>query len=401
LQDCAVIRLTQGRLAWYAPGGGDTLRYLDEDGAKEQLSAAVAQPGTQLVFAAPGGDVRLQTIEINPDEKKHIEKSLPYMLEEELISDVDEMHFASSFQGKSTLRVAACLRSKMNYWQGLLGDFQTISQWLPEPLLLPWRPGEWVLVIESGTAIVRLGEFEGFTVELDLLPVMLESAMGEHSDQPDTIVVYGQRQEEDVARVPEALRSAVQWRKGGLGAALLLRDETHNPLNLLQGNFAVRLPFTRWWKQWRAVAAVISLAFCLQLVATYSEFVSLQRENTQLSAAVEQSYRKANPRGAMVDAEKQLSRQLSALQGSAQAGGFVSLMSRLGEVIHANPGTSIASINYSDKADEVRMNISANNFESVETIRTAMNQAGLSAKMESSSAQGDKVRARMRIGADL
>ncbi len=76
-------------------------------------------------------------------------------------------------------------------------------------------------------------------------------------------------------------------------------------------------------------------------------------------------------------------------------------MSRLGEVIHANPGTSIASINYSDKADEVRMNISANNFESVETIRTAMNQAGLSAKTQSSSAQGDKVSARMRIGADL
>jgi general secretion pathway protein L len=401
LQDCAVIRLTEGRLAWYAPGGGDTLRYLDEVDAKEQLSALVAQPGTQLIFAAPGGDVRLQNVEINPDEKKHIEKSLPYMLEEELIDDVEKMHFASSFQDKSTLRVAACLRSKMNDWQALLGDFQAIGQWLPEPLLLPWQSSEWTLVMESSCAIVRLGVFEGFTVELDLLPVMLASAVAEHSDQPETIVVYGQRQEEDVARVPEALRNAVQWRKGGLGAALLLRDETHSPLNLLQGEFAVRLPFTRWWKQWRAVAAVIGLAFCLQLVATYTEFASLQRENTQLRAAVEQSYRTANPRGAMVDAEKQLSRQLGALQGSAHSGGFVSLLSRLGEVIHANPGASIASINYSDKADEVRMNISADNFESVETIRTAMNQAGLSAKTESSSAQGDKVRARMRIGADL
>ena len=377
------------------------MRYLDEDGAKEQLSAAVAQPGTLLVFAAPGGDVRLQSVEINVDEKKHIEKSLPYILEEELISDVDKMHFVSSLQNKSTLRVAACLRSKMNYWGDLLGDFRSVGQWVPEPLLLPWQSGEWTMIIESDTAIVRLGEFHGFTVELQLLPVMLGSAMGECSDQPETIVVYGQHQEEDVARVPEALRSAVQWRKGGLGAALLLRDEVHNPLNLLQGEFAVRLPFTRWWKQWRAVAAVIGLAFCLQLAATYTEFVGLQRENTQLRAAVEQSYRKANPLGAMVDAEKQLSRQLAALQGSAQSGGFVSLMSRLGEVIHENPGASVASINYSDKADEVRMNISANNFESVETIRTAMNQAGLSAKMESSSAQGDKVSARMRIGSGL
>lgn len=401
MQDCAVIRLTEGRLAWYAPGAGDTLRYLDEDGTKEQLSAALAQPGAQLIFAAPGGDVRLQSLEITPDEKKHIEKSLPYMLEEELISDVDKMHFASSFQGKSTLWVAACLRSKMNDWQQLLGDFQATGQWLPEPLLLPLQSGEWTLVIESRTAIVRLGDFEGFTIELDLLEVMLESAMGDHRDQPKTIVIYGQHQEEDVARVPEALKSVVQWRKGTLGTALLLRDATDTPLNLLQGEFAVRLPFTRWWTQWRAVAAVIGLAFCLQLVAMYTEFIGLQAENTQLRAAVEQSYRKANPRGAIVDAEKQLSRQLAALQGSAHSGGFVSLLSRLGKVIHANPGARIASINYNDKADEVRMNLSAANFESVETIRTAMNQAGLSAKTESSSAQGDKVSARMRIGADL
>jgi len=179
---------------------------------------------------------------------------------------------------------------------------------------------------------------------------------------------------------------------------MLLSHPSSQPFNLLQGDFAVRLPLARWWKQWRAVAAVIGLAFCVQLAATYAEFASLQRQNTALRLAVEQSYRKAYPRGAMVDAQKQLSRQLSALRGSSQASGFVSLMHRVGEVISSHPGTSIASINYNDKGDEIRMNITASDFEAVDDIRSSLNRAGLSAKMESSNAQGDQVRARMRIG---
>lgn len=44
------------------------------------------------------------------------------------------------------------------------------------------------------------------------------------------------------------------------------------------------------------------------------------------------------------------------------------------------------------------MNILAANFEAVEQVRAGINEAGLQAVMESSSAQGDKVRARLRVG---
>ena len=51
-----------------------------------------------------------------------------------------------------------------------------------------------------------------------------------------------------------------------------------------------------------------------------------------------------------------------------------------------------------DKADEMRMNLVAADFEAVEELRSKINAAGLEAIMESSNAQGDKVRARLRIG---
>jgi len=400
VQDCAVIRLIDGGLAWYSPGAGDTPRPLDLEENREQLKVAVAQPGSTAYFAAPGTDVRLCQLAISPEEKKHIDKSLPFMLEEGIVAELDELHFASMMQGKSDLIAAVCANSKMHEWQALLADFDSINHWIPEPLLLPWQSGEWSIVIEASQALVRTGLFQGFAIELALLPAALESALQAGSGLPQAVIIYGLDQDVDTAYVPAEMRDIVQWRRGGMGAALMLGQSDALTFNLLQGDFAVRLPLQRWWKQWRAVAAVLLVAFCIQMVATWAEFASLKRQNEELRLAVEQSYRKAYPQGVMVDAEKQLKRKLAGLRGSGNGSGFVSMMSRVGEVIAARPGTGIASINYNDKGDEIRMNILASDFEAVEDIRTAMIQAGLGAQMESSNAQGDKVRARMRIASE-
>ena len=400
MQDCAVIRLIDGGLAWYPPGAGDAPLALDTEANREQLRIAAGQPGSTMYFAAPGTDVCLCQLDISPEEKKHIDKSLPFMLEEGLVAELDELHIASMMQGKSHLIAAVCSNAKVRQWQDLLAEFDGINHWIPEPLLLPWQEGEWCLVLEPNQAVVRTGPFEGFAIELELLPAVLESALQASAEPPQAVIIYGQNQDTDIACMPDEVRDLVQWRRGGLGSALMLSQSHSSSFNLLQGDFAVRLPLQRWWKQWRAVAAILLVAFCIQLAATWAEFASLERENEELRLAVEQSYRKANPRGALVDAEKQLKRQLAALRGSGGGSGFVSLMNRVGEVIAAKPGTGIASINYNDKGDEIRMNILARDFAAVEDIRTAMNRAGLNAQMESSNAQGDQVRARMRIASE-
>ena len=144
---------------------------------------------------------------------------------------------------------------------------------------------------------------------------------------------------------------------------------------------------------------VVSLVQDLvQLGAAYADYRQLAAQNVALRTAVQDSYRRAFPRGQVVDAEKQLQRQLDALRGTAQTSGFVSLVEQVGAAVAGMPQTSIATMNYNDKADEMRMNIVAADFEGVERLRSRINESGLEAVMESSSAQGDKVRARLRVG---
>ena len=396
MQNIAVIRLVQGRLAWYPPGASDEPHWLDNDAEREKLRATLVQRLVTPCFAAPGSDVRLLPLPVSTEEKKHIGKSLPFMLEEQVAADIETLHFAAMPLDKDNFSVAVCALDKMREWQTVLADYPGINNWVPEPLLLPWREGEWCLVLEDDSAIVRTGHCEGCSIERDILPTLLASALDEMTT-PHTVIVYGRDQASDMALLPADLQGKVQWRAGNLYSALMLGDTAETALNLLQAAFAPRLPLARWWRQWRAVAAVLAIAFAVHLLATYADYRNLKTENLALRTAVQDSYRKAYPKGAVVDAEKQLRRQLDALRGSAQTSGFVSLIDRVGSVIASSPGTTIATINYSDKSDEMRMNIQAADFEAVEQMREDINKAGLQAVMESSSAQGDRVRARLRV----
>ncbi|NND66453.1 MAG: type II secretion system protein GspL [Halioglobus sp.] len=395
MRSTAVVRLIDGRLAWYPPGASDGPQWLDDEIQADTLRAALSQRRMRVVFAAPGADVRLLRLSVTPEEKKHIDRSLPFMLEEQVAADVEDLHFAHQAQDKTQYTVGVVASDAMAGWEAHLSDFQGITTWVPEPLLLPWQRGEWCLVLEGERAILRCGSADGFSVERDLLPILLGGLTGEDAT-PEAIVIYGADQAADTDLVPEQLRDRVQWRDGDFYSALLLADE-EVPLNLLQGDFAPRLPLGRWWRHWRAAAALFVAAFLLQLVALYADYRNLNAQNLALRGAVEESYRKANPRGVINEAERQLTRQLNALRGTGQTSGFTSLMHRVGTAVASMPGTSIASINYSDKGDSMRMNVVAKDFEGVEQLRQKLAGAGLKAVMESSNAQDKGVRARLRV----
>jgi type II secretion system protein L len=350
-----------------------------------------------LVFAAPGEDVRLQEVEFSTAEKRHIAKSLPFMLEDEFASDLESMHLATQPLDKLRLAVASCEVSRILGWADLLQDLPTLAQWVPEPLLLPWQPGELVLVIEEETVVARAGPCMGFTVERELAGQMI-AAIG--SEGITSLVAYGQDQERDSALIPEELRDRLQWRSGGFASALMLADDSRQRLNLLQGQFGPSLPLKHWWRQWRWPAAAMAAAFAVQVAASYTDYSLLESENLRMRQQIEETYRTVNPKGAVADHEKQLRRQLAELKGGAQGGSFVSLIESVGRVVQSHKGAQLLSVNFSSKLGDVRINLLAPDFAAVESIRTELTGAGLRVDLENSNAQGEQVRARFKVGED-
>ena len=148
---------------------------------------------------------------------------------------------------------------------------------------------------------------------------------------------------------------------------------------------------------WPLVAGLAVAAVVLQLLGSLMQVSQLESENLNLQQAVEARYRAVNPKGRLQDAEKQLSNQLAELSGKGSGPAFVEVLQHLGGVLSAQGGIELESLNFSDRNGDVRLNLRAANYEAVDRLRGGLEQKGLEAVLQNSSAQGSGVRARLLI----
>jgi type II secretion system protein L len=381
LETINVVRWQQGQGFLLRPGA--VPERLADDGVR-------LPENTFLVL--PSDVVRNITVPVAAEEVKHLRRALPFMLEESLLEDVADLHFAHKPLDEGHHAVSVVARAKVAQWMDELPESLREVPWISEALCLPWTEGQWTLLFESDSVLVRWSEAEGTRVEATLLPALLDSL---HADQV-VLVAYGQDEAAAMAAIPGRLRQQAQWRQGGLSEALLLTDPTPAGADLRQGEFAPQLPLMRWWGVWQRVAVALGVALILKTGVSVADYQSLKGQNLQLRQAVQDSYRRVNPRGAVVDVEKQLDRQLTELGAGSQQRLFTPVLVRLLSAADAVPDITLTSVNVSGARD-IRVNLSAPDFQSVEQVRDQLGQRGLDAELESSNARRDGVVARLRV----
>jgi type II secretion system protein L len=248
------------------------------------------------------------------------------------------------------------------------------------------------LIFEDEWVLVRWGEAEGARVEMALLPALLDSLEA----QQITLVAYGKDQQSAMVVIPARFHDELQWRQGGLSDALLLAEPLPAGPDLRQGDFAPRLPLMRWWGVWQRVAVALGVALILKTGLSIADYEMLKAEDLQLRQTIQESYRRINPRGAVVNVEKQLNRQLAELGAGARHRAFTPILVSLLSAVAAVPEITLTSVNYSGGSD-IRVNFSAPDFQSVEQVRDQLKQRALSAELESSNARREGVVARLRV----
>ena len=359
-----------------------------------QLHALLKNDRSSVVFAFPSEQATLLTHQVEKAERKLLSQSLPYSLEDRLAEDIDELHFAHRWLNEGEVAVAVVRKALMDDWQQEPA-ISPVGQWVPDTLLLPVSSNQWVVVVEASRCLVRVSNERAFVCQPDLLSVFLSASL--ESGAPDSIVVYSPS-ESELPDLDTTLKDLMLVRKGGWLDAVMMSSEVPALLNLRQGSYAPILPWASWWQQWRWVAATLLGAALIQGALSYSQFQQAQSVNLDIRRDIETRYREVYPEGAIVDAEKQLERQLRSLRGDAQSAGFMSLLEQAGVVLNAVPGTQLINLNYTDRNGQLGLTLMASDFDALETLRSKLASAGLKVELENSNAQGDQVRARLRVG---
>lgn len=382
-ENLSALRL-QGEEIHLWQAGQEAMR-LDDDALSSMNSVPLAVPAER---------VRLKVLDVPADERRHLGQSLPFVMEEDVVDPIESLHFAFSPTEDDNYVAAVASREDMELWLERLGpDFE--GPFVHEALLLPWQPGEICLLVEESSVLVRIDRWQGFRIEHGLLAPLLDAL----PTIPERVVVYGQQQVDDLALLPQSMAAIAQWRQGGFGAALMLAESSDLTFDLRQGQYAPRLPLARWWRASRILVSALLIGLMVQFASDVWLYLQLGRENESLRAAIQDSYRSANPRGAIVDAEKQLDRQIAEYAGGGSGVAFTPFLASVTKVIAEQGEIAISSMNFSASAGEMRLDLMAPDYDAVESLREQLARANLKTTLETSSQRDDRVRARLRIEA--
>ena len=336
--------------------------------------------GEQVVAVVPGLNVWLVSVTSPPMSHSTLEKAVPFLLEEQLSCPVESLHFSLGKQNKDgTLPVVVLARNLMTSWLDELHKVGIQPQiFVCEPLLLPWKPRSWTLLLAPTKVVVRTGWDSGFALDPDHLEPLLTLALHSHNQEKPELL--------------HVLDSCKGYKHGNfseLGISVKVEQMTRDPLsifaenfkagpvlNLLQGEYAPQEWWYGGWKYFRLTAFLLVGWLLFRSGYSLREADRLWQEAQDLDSRIEIQFRKAFPNvQRVVDPQAQMSHQLEKLRRghrSESEHGFLLLMAHAGAVLQTVSGVTLKKVRFQD--EKLDLFLSVSNLQQLDQIRQAMAQ---------------------------
>ncbi|UTW45579.1 hypothetical protein KFE80_01205 [bacterium SCSIO 12696] len=351
----------------------------------------------------PGNDVVFNQLPCSARERRHLRKAAPYELEEQLIDEVDQLHFGFAHLSDDQLSIACC---DHQWLQQLLDHFQQagieVHHMVPEILLLPWQPETWTLAVRGQSIVVRCGASQGFALEPALIPMALQQLVQQDKPQRVLLLAGSDEQLQLLRRMlPEALQAQCDAELQSWPQTVIANSPTKPPLDMRQGAFSNHLPVRRWWQHWQRVAVVVAVALVVFVAGQWAQYSDVKQQGLQLQQQISTTVSQALSRRTVGDSQRQLNALKSELRkrrGNA-TGSYNSPSAMLADVMPvfaASKGVLPGNFTFSGRNGELRMNCWAPSFEALQTIQSQLEKRRYQVRF-TASADGDGQQGNFRI----
>jgi len=385
-------------------------------GSLDELASAVV--GFKVVVLVPGADVTLQHITVPTQNKQRMLKAIPYAKEDEIIPDVESLHFAlAKVEAKDSVSVAIVERQLMDQWQAMFQNAGiAVDIMMPDTMALPFHTAddgdEVNIVIEESAALFKTGVYQAFYVDLDNLNFMLKLWLNERvkSDEkesvanlPKSIVVWRARNDVEVI-VPEEYAGVIdlEYKTAANGLLTVLVDQPINlskNINLLQGDFSRREQMGKIWRPWRLAASLAAVLFVLQLGLAIIQSNSLETQYQALKAESKSIYKATFPDARrIVNPRQQMAQKIKELKGSDKkiSVTFLSLLADTGAVFKSTQGLNLKSMRFKNNTLDVDLEVP--NYEVLDELKQKLTEEGKrSVEIQSAVTRKNLVQGRLQI----
>ncbi len=296
------------------------------------------------------------------------------LMEENIVSDIEDMHFAhSKLKKNATLGVAVIENDLCQKWLKILQQ-QGLQVKVITPLYLtfPNVPNEWQVWYDDSFSAVKISEHSGFCVEHKQLPFLLESFYHKFQEKPATIHIYSSQEK----------KSEVTAEKFGLLSSFIkvhyidsvwqLINIKNISINLLQGQYASeaknkRLIFSH------GISIMVFIIFAL-IATPMMKIAKLDKVNEDLLLSINSIYKELYPNATAVVSPKLRMEQELKNQSLLTRGVFFNLLNMIGSGINETQ-VNIVSLSY--KNDTLSLTTETSNFNDIEKVLTQLKASGI------------------------
>ena len=372
------------------------------EGSGEELRRELPGSNREICLLLSGTEVVTQLVPYQARERRHLARLVPFELEEDVTSDLDDLHFAIGKPGDGEVPTAYVNR----HWLAeQISDLEAlgleVAHCLPEPLLLPRPEAGWALRLDSELQ-VHYGPGLAFAVEAAMAEPALLSLL-ESSVAPQRLLLLADEQPQ-VDRLyqllPPILREElteldIELRTGGRWDSMAL--DRYDSLDLRQGDFARQLPLAKWAREWRRVGVVAALALLAYVGVNVAQIQVFGAQTAELRGQINEAFRQVVPEGAIVNPEQQLRSKINEYGQTATGSNVVKLLADVAPLIAGNEDVVLRRMTYNDQRDEMQVTLEAQTNSDILELANAISQKGLQAVPQNMSRAGDRQQANMTI----
>ncbi|MCF6323268.1 MAG: type II secretion system protein GspL [Gammaproteobacteria bacterium] len=379
-----------------------------QETALSELAALAS--GCRVIVIVPATELSLMSAAVPSRNRQRILSAVPYILEDQLASDVEQLHFViGSPDAAGQVATVVVEHQKMVQWLELLRTNGVEPHMIVADLCcLPVsETPQWTLLLEGNTALLSTGHNRGFALDRDNLMLMLRSALQaceQAADAPEQLRLMSSAGSADDLALVEALSEfdlIISREDEAVDALALFAQglDEKQTLNLLQGQYSRRDQMGKLLRPWRAAAAMLVALILFSGGMTVADYFELRGEQAALKKHIEQTYLASCP-GAkrIVNAKAQMTQCLKKLRGGGGSSddGLLVMLSSVGDALKAAGGLQLQRISY--RNGQLDMALAIADIQVLDQLKQRMiKDAGLQVEILSATSRDNRVEARLQL----
>lgn len=357
-------------------------------------------PTTLLV---PGESVLLLTANLPKTSTAQLRRAVPYALEEQLIDNVENLHFAIGKQNSvGNVLVAVVQKTLLQSWLNQCQRWQfEPNVILPDFLAVSAVENTWHIYLDGDRALVRQTAEQGMNVHRDQLADVLRLSISAGTAELSAALQIdyddGNEQFETDALTSLPLVVKVHPEPEFCMNVFCASSKQALPINLLQGEFS-RSRAADQKNFWLKTTTILLLCWLgVWLLGTITQYTVLKYRLTKVQTQINTLYKQAFPQASdIVDPQLRMQRALQAAQSNSAGGPFLSLLAQVGQQLaQQNHSVTIMSINYHDQM--LTLSVMAPNFQVLTNFTQALQKTGLQIQQQNAQTQGQTVTAQLMV----